>query len=205
MTIYSFYASISIFLAALRYISYFHTIYKGKTKPHAFSWFIWALAAGIGTFAQFSLNSGAAVWAIAFVSLSCFVIAVIGFVEGERSYTKSDWIAFLLSLLAIPLWQLTSNPLTAIFMVIFIESISSWPTVRKSFHAPETEPPLSWLLSGARYLFAILAIPEPTLSNLIYPVYLMLADMGLGVYILIRRHQLGHSIHEYAGNDMKKD
>ena len=81
---YFAFAVAAIVVATIRYGTYFHTIYQGKTKPHAFSWLLWGTVTGIGTFAQFSLEGGPSVWALGFVSATCLLIAVLAFFIGER-------------------------------------------------------------------------------------------------------------------------
>lgn len=193
-----FFALAAIALAAARYITYFVTIYQGKTKPHAFTWLLWGLVIGIGTLAQFELEGGPSAWALAFVSLSCLVVAFLSLFIGDRDYKKSDWVALFACCLAIPLWKLTNNPLAALAIIIVIDLLSYWPTVRKSYHKPETEPPISYVLAGMRYFLMLFAIPEPTWMLLVYPLFLMLTDWCFALYIVVRRIQLGHPPHEYA-------
>lgn len=195
---YLFFAIAAVILATVRYGTYFYTIYQGKTKPHAFSWLLWGAVTGVGTFAQFSLDAGPSAWALAFVSVTCLIIAGISFFIGEKDYTKSDWVALFVCFLAIPVWKLTNNPLAAIGIVILIDGLTYWPTVRKSFNKPQTEPPISYIFAGMRYGLMLFAVPEPTWENLIYPFFLMATDWCFAVYIVIRRYQLGHPLHEYA-------
>ena len=195
---YVIFAIAAVILATARYGTYFYTIYQGKTKPHAFSWLLWGTVTGVGTLAQFDLNAGPSAWALAFVSVTCLIIAGISFFIGERDYTKSDWFALIACILAIPVWKATQNPLAAIAIVIIIDALTYWPTIRKSFHKPQTEPPISFVFAGLRYFLMLFAVPDPSWENLIYPFFLMITDWGFAIYIVIRRYQLGYPLHEYA-------
>lgn len=195
---YLLFAIAAIIFSAARYATYFYTIYQGRTKPHAFSWLLWGVVTGIGTLAQFDLNAGPAAWALGFVSVTCLLIAGLSFFIGERHYTKSDWGALIACFFAIFLWKITQNPLMALFIVIVIDILTYWPTIRKSFYNPQTEPPISYGFAGMRYFLMLFAIPNPTWENLIYPFFLMSTDWGFAVYIVIRRTQLGYPLHEYA-------
>ena len=195
---YVAFAIAAVILATARYGTYFYTIYKGQTKPHAFSWLLWGTVTGVGTLAQFSLNGGPSAWALAFVSVTCLLIAVLSFFIGERDYTKSDWIALAVCLLAIPLWQYTKNPLAALALIMVIDALTYWPTVRKSFHKPDTEPPISYGFAGMRYFLMLFAVPDPAWQTLMYPFFLMVTDWGFAIYIVIRRWQMGYPLHEYA-------
>ena len=195
---YTFFAAAAIILATARYATYFHTIWKGETKPHAFSWLLWGSVTGVGALAQFDLNAGPSAWALSFVSITCLFIAFISFFIGARDYTKSDWFALAICLLAIPVWKVMQNPVAALFIIIAIDGLTYWPTIRKSFHKPQTEPPISYALAGMRYCLMLFAVPDPTWQNLMYPFFLMMTDWGFAIYIVIRRAQLGHPLHEYA-------
>jgi hypothetical protein len=107
-------------VATMRYGTYLWTIYKGETKPHAFSWLLWGIVTGIGTLAQFQLNGGPSAWALAFVSITCLMISVLSFFIGEKNYTKSDWFALIGCFVAITMWQATDNPMIARGIIILL-------------------------------------------------------------------------------------
>lgn len=198
MDSYSFFAFAAILVACLRYGTYFYTIHKGETKPHAFSWLLWGCVTGVGTFAQFSLGGGPSAWALAFVAVTCLLIAVLAFFIGTRDYSKSDWFALIVCFMAIPIWKLTDNPTLAILIVIVIDGLTYWPTIRKSYMRPDTEPPFSYFYAGSRYFLILFAVPDPTWETLAYPFFLMATDWCFAAYIMIRRWQLGMPIHEYS-------
>ena len=200
---YIFFAVAAVTLATIRYVTYFYSIWKGETKPHAFTWLLWGVVVGVGTLAQFELNTGPSAWALAFVSITCLMIAVLAFFIGERDYTKSDWVALISCFIAIPVWKMTQNPLAALAVVMVIDILSYWPTIRKSYHRPDTEPPISFFLAGLRYFLMLFAVSEPTWENLMYPFFLMAADWGFVLYIVVRRAQLGYPLHEYSKKHKK--
>lgn len=202
---YLIFAIAAVLLATARYGTYFYTIYQGKTKPHAFSWLLWGAVTGVGTFAQFDLNGGPSAWALAFVSVTCLLIAALSFFIGEREYKKSDWIALFACLLAIPAWKATNNPLMALFIIMAIDALTYWPTIRKSFYKPQTEPPISYGLAGMRYFLMLFAVPDPTWQTLMYPFFLMASDWGFAIYIVIRRVQLGYPAHEYVKENARQN
>jgi hypothetical protein len=195
--IHTFFAIAAIAMSIGRYGTYFYTIHQGKTKPHAFSWLLWGVVTGIGTVAQFSLNAGPSAYALGFVSITCLLIALLAYFIGTKDYTKSDWFALFACVCAIPVWQITQSPMAALAIIIVIDGLSYWPTIRKSFHHPETEPPISYLMAGTRYFLMLFAIPEPTWSNMLYPFFLMMTDWIYALFLIIRRKQLGFPVHEY--------
>jgi hypothetical protein len=189
---YEIFAALSIAMGTVRYGTYLWSIYQGKTHPHVYTWFNMGVITGIGTYAQFALGGGPSAWALAFVSAVCLLISFVSIFVGTRDITRSDAIAALGALLIIPVWKMTSNPVLALILVIAIDILSYYPTIRKSYHAPWSEPALSAFWSGVRYFFAILAVSKPGVDTLFYPVYLMLTDWGFMLYILWRRWAKRH-------------
>jgi hypothetical protein len=195
---YIIFAILAVMVATMRYGTYLWTIYKGETKPHAFSWLLWGIVTGIGTLAQFQLNGGPSAWALAFVSITCLMISVLSFFIGEKNYTKSDWFALIGCFVAITMWQATDNPMIALGIIIVIDCLTYWPTIRKSYLKPDTEPPVSYFFAGLRYFLILFAVPDVTWQTLMYPFFLMATDWGFGIYIIIRRAQLNMPLHEYS-------
>jgi hypothetical protein len=51
-------ALIAVAMTITGYFFYFRDIFASKTKPHAFSWLVWAVLTGIAFFGQLSDNAG---------------------------------------------------------------------------------------------------------------------------------------------------
>src|SRR5580658_926912 len=93
-----------LFSAVLTFVSYapyFCSLIKGQTKPHLFTWVIWALATGVVTAAQYKSGAGAGAWATGFTCLLTTIIAVAAIRNSEKNITPSDWGAFLRGLAAM--------------------------------------------------------------------------------------------------------
>ncbi|MGE3771256.1 MAG: hypothetical protein AB7G06_09950 [Bdellovibrionales bacterium] len=184
------FAGLAIVVAAVRYITYLWSIYQRKTRPHAFSWFLWGLVTGIGAAAQAQLNGGPSVWVLTVVAATCLFISVVAVFVGEKNITRSDKITFGGALAAIVVWQLTSSPILALVCVILVDCLSYWPTIRKSWNDPWGEPPGSYFWAGLRYFLALFAVPDAKISTLLYPAFLMASDWGCMIYFIWRRKVL---------------
>ena len=210
---YIFFAVLVVILTIIRYTIYLHTIYLGKTKPHAFTWLLWSLLIGIDAvfnsiaiIQQVSLDDGLFIYVLSFIVLICFLIyfliyfliSILGFYVGERRYTRSDWVAIFSCFFAIILWQALDDTIYSLTVLTLTVGISYLPTIRKSYHKPDTEPPISYFISGLRYVFLIFAIPDSIWEIGLYILFLIIADWGFTIYIMIRRMQLGYSLHEYS-------
>jgi hypothetical protein len=185
-----FFAFLGIMVSIIRYGTYIRSIFKGKTTPHVFSWLNWGIIVGIGAYAQFKLGGGPSAVVLCVVSSVCLLIAFIALFRGEKNITRTDWMAFTGALLAVPVWLATDNPVYAVLVLILIDMLSYYPTIRKSWHNPWGEPPGSYFWAGLRYFFALFAVPVFSPSNLFYPAFLMTGDWAFMLYVIWRRKRL---------------
>src|SRR3990167_9255905 len=119
-------------IAIYAYIPYFRNIFRGKTKPHAFSWFVWFLLTAIAFFAQVSDNAGPGAWVTGFTAVICFVIFIFGLKRGEKDIVWIDWLSLVGALLALGLWAITNEPLLSVILITLIDALGFVPTFRKS-------------------------------------------------------------------------
>jgi len=75
-------------------------------------------------FAQLSDKAGAGSWATGLSAAFCLDIGILALFRGEKHITRGDWIAFLTTFLAIPLWVVTSDLLWSVLLVTGIDAIA---------------------------------------------------------------------------------
>lgn len=178
-------------LAIAASIPYIITVIQGKTKPHLFSWLIWFLINVIAFSAQIADGAGPGAW----VTLTSALAALFVFILSLRIYksleiTRSDWIAFGLSLAGIPLWIATKEPLAAAVTVTIVNLLAYVPTIRKVWHAPHSENGLSFVLHTSKWGAGIFGLAQFNLTTLVYPVVIGLANAITTILIYYRRKSL---------------
>jgi len=181
---------LSFVIALIATGQYFVFTIRGKIKPHVFTWLVWGLVMGISAAARTADNAGPGAWAAWAVSASCLSIGVLAVFKGEKNITKSDIVAFVGALSAIPVWLVTNNPLMAVLIVTAIDLIGYYPTFRKSFHRPFEEATFNYFISNALHLLSLYANAHTSLTTTITPIAYFLANSCLVILILIRRRQL---------------
>ena len=186
-------------LGLLGYVPYFISMLRNKTKPHAFSWLVWGILTAIAYFAQTADGAGAGAWATGFTAIACFIIVLFAIFKGEKNITRSDWIAFLTALTAIPVWYATKDPLWAIVLITIIDMIAFYPTFRKSWHKPHEEEPLAYGISGLKFFIAILALENLTVTTALYPLSLVLMNWIFVTMVFWRRKAMAIPVHNITG------
>lgn len=175
---------IATLIACVSYVPYIRDIRRGKTKPHAFSWFIWALLAYIAGFAQIAGGGGVGAAVTLVTATISLWIAYIAFKDGSVKITLGDKLSLAAALFAIPLWIITKQPLLSVVIVSFIDVIGFWPTIRKSFRSPEQETISTHLLSTIKHCVTIAAQQKYNLVTVLYPASLAITT-GLFVLMLV--------------------
>lgn len=180
---------LAVALGLLGYVFYIRGILQDKVKPHAFTWFIWAILTTIAFVAQVISDGGAGAWVTGVTALFSFGFAVVGLGKSSRVFiTKSDWIFFIGALLTIPVWYFTGNPLWAVSIVTIIDAAAFAPTIRKAFFNPETENSWTYLLSGIKFVVSLFALKSFSVTTALYPGFLVFANFAF-VLLLVWRKQ----------------
>ena len=178
---------IAVIIGLLGYVFYIRGIIKGEVKPHAFTWSVWGVLTSIAFIAQVVEGGGPGAWVTGVTALMSFVFALIGLGASSRAYiVKSDWIFFISALITIPIWLLTGNPLWSVIIITVIDVVAFAPTFRKAFKHPNTENIWTYLLSGIKFIFGIWALESFTLTTVLYPASLIVANGAFVIMVLWR-------------------
>lgn len=183
-----FLSIIAIAITFIAFVPYIRSIHQGKTKPHMFSWIIWASVTFIIFLAQLSDKGGAGAWPIGVSGLITLYVAIIAYLKkSDIQITKKDRIFFLLAITALPIWYFTSNPLWAVVILTTIDLIGFAPTFRKAYHHPYEEQLLFFVLIAARNLISIMALENYSLTTILFPAATALACILFIQITMIRR------------------
>jgi hypothetical protein len=177
---------------------YLFAVLRKKTKPHAFTWFVWALLTGIAFAVQFSKDAGPGLWVTGFTALGCFIIFLFSLRVTDKDIAKSDWVAFVIALVALGIWALTKQPLWSIILISGIDAIAFYPTFRKSWAKPEQENLTAFIVGGLKFLVSIVALESFSLTTYLYPATIAFMNLAFAVMLIMRRKALSTKVPSYA-------
>ena len=187
MSMKEFLGAVAVIIGFIGYVPYFKTIFSGKTKPHAFTWFVWGTLTAIAFASQLAGNGGAGAWVTGFTALVSFTIFGLALFKGVKDFPLADWLCLAGCVVATLLWALTNSPLVAVILITIIDAVAFMPTIRKSSHNPTSEPQITYVLSGLKFIVGIIALTEFSITTVLYPASLVVANFGFVVMLAIRR------------------
>ncbi len=190
MDIKTVFAIAGIAVGYASYIPYIREIWAGTTRPHLYTWLVWTLTfgiAGAGVIQGGSLLVGAGIVGGALIMT---YITWLSLWNGTTDITMSDRIALAAALIACGLWIFFDNPVAAILFATGIDLVGYFPTMRKSWHAPEDESVTAWTGYVVSYTLAIAGLRTYNFFTLTYLLMTALASLVLLIEILVRKRIL---------------
>ena len=184
------FAIIAIAIGFVSYIPYFKDTFAGRTKPHMFTWFIWAVLEGTAFFAQASKGAGAGAWVTGTTSILCVSVFLVSLSRGEKKITFGDKLSLAGAVLGVVLWYFSRNALTAVILVSITDFFGFIPTFRKSYFKPYEETVKLYVMSAIKLIFALLALKSFNLTTALYPASLILVNAAFVIMTVIRRKSL---------------
>ena len=181
---------LSLFFVVLSGAPYIWSVLKKKTRPHIFTWIIWGSVSAIAAAAQYAGNAGPGAWAAGMSAVFSLATALLALPYGERSITRSDWVAFIGGLSAILAWYCTADPLIATILATLIDAMAYYPTFRKSYAKPQEEMVFSYLISNVKHIASMFAMMEYSMTTLLYPTVLFSMNSALIIMLAWRRISL---------------
>ena len=180
-------ASLITFIA---YVPYIVNIFRNKTKPHTFSWFVWSLLTVISFFSQIAGGAGPGAWLMGTTAIICFLVFILGLKKGTKDIQRIDWISFVGALAAMILWIATKTPLLSVILVTITDAFAFLPTIRKSFNRPYEETLIFYFINVAKFILGLLALQKFSVITALYPLYLLFANGFFVIFLYIRRKQV---------------
>jgi len=178
---------IAIVLTFIAYAPYFRDLLKGKTKPHIFSWFIWAIVTSIIYALQVSAGAGLGSLVTLAVAVISLLIFILGFKNGNKNIKKIDIVFLVLALLAIPLWLVIDQPVLSIILLSTIDMLGFAPTVRKSWDDPYSETLSLYTITTFRHGLSIFALANYNIVTLLFPTTWVIANALFSIMLIVRR------------------
>ncbi len=155
---------------------------------------MWASLTAIAFAGQVVEGGGPGAWVTGFTAAVSFVIFGYALWQGQKDITAVDWLSLAGAALALVLWAVTDSPLLAVLLITVIDALGFLPTFRKSFSRWDEETAVTYTLSGLKFVVAIFALEQLTVTTWLYPSSLVLMNALFVGMVLVRRRQLAPAL-----------
>jgi hypothetical protein len=181
----------AIVLTFAIFVPYIRSIRNGLTKPHVFSWVIWALGTFVVFLAQLADSGGLGAWPIGVSGLISAYIAILAYrKQSDLAITQTDWVFLIIALAALPCWFFTSDPLWAVVILTGLDLAGFGPTFRSAYFRPHDERMGFYFLGSVRNLLSVLALEHYSLTTVLFPAAVGIACALFVAMVAYRRGRL---------------
>lgn len=163
---------------------------NGPTRPHPLSWGIWTGLGFLGAVSTTVAGGGASVVVLYTAAALTLLVFVVALRQHDSRISRSELWPIVPAAAGLILWIVSRDPLAASIGVVVADSSAGWPTLRKTWREPRSEPPLLWAIDSFAFLLGCLSVSSSTAAAMLYPVYLTLACGLIALVAWLRR---GHA------------
>jgi len=178
---------IAAVMAIAAHVPYVADIIRRKTKPHVFTWLIWAMLTLFVFFGQWERGAGPGSWSTMVAGSISIFVAILSLKYGTKDITKLDKVFFGTALISIIPWYLTKDPTISVLLLTGIDGAAFIPTIRKTANDPSSETLFTYALNVPRHAISIAAIAQYNAATYIYPSMLVIMNVAVVITIVLFR------------------
>lgn len=178
---------IAIIIGFIGYIPYLYDMFRGRTKPHIFTWTIWVLLEFTSFGIQIKNGAGAGSWVTFFSALVALIVVIYAFKYRNLTISKIDWVCFMGAIISLILWLLFNQPLVAVILLVLTDLFAFIPTFRKTWDLPRDETLFEYAMASLKFIVAFFAFSSFSIVMVMYPAYLIVANTTFVIFTIIRR------------------
>ena len=186
-----YYASMSVyilitgFLAGISSLLYIISILRGKNKPQRITRFVVFGTILLGTFALYANHDWPTFWLNVVYCVSNLLIFLLSIKYGMGGWAKTDIACLVISGIGILIWQITSEPLLALFASIFANIIGNIPALLKTYKFPKTETWIYYFLGIFANGIILFAQKSFSFGKYVFPIYIVLLNTTF-LFLILR-------------------
>lgn len=186
MDIHYIAASLSALLTVVAVVPYIWDMLRGTTRPNIVSWGLWLLVQSIFAVGQFAEGASLSIVLPIVEVFTVGLVVILGLVGyGYKKYGPLDILCLLLALGAIALWQITNDPMVALWMSVAADLVAAVPTLVKAYKDPESETISTYFLVVLSAIAAGFSSTIINIPNLLWPIYIFSVNGAVVVLVFL--------------------
>lgn len=180
-------ALVAACLAIVGNLPYLRDIVRGTVKPHPYTWLVWTLVSGIVFFGQLAKGAGVGALPTAASELFTVVIFLFSLRYGFRDISHVDTLFLGLALVGVGAWIATDDPTVSVIIAVSIDAVAFVPTLRKTWHQPDTENPILFVTNVVRHVLALFSLEAYNIATMLHSLVMVCINTLMSGIILVRR------------------
>lgn len=158
-------------LGIVAYIPYLIDMFRGKNKPHLYTWISFFLVTAVVSYIQFIGGGGVGTIPTVVTAIIDFIILFYCFRYGTKDMVFMDKVCLTISIIGIFTFSIFHTlPIFSLIILIIAEVISFIPTFRKTKNDPYSESLTSYYLTLLKIILILIALQNYNLLTTSYPV-----------------------------------
>jgi hypothetical protein len=181
--------------------AYLAHVLRGSARPHPVSWGIWAILGVLGTASTAAAGAGPTVIVLAVTAGVEVFVFVAALHSAPVSVSARELWPLAPALIGALVWIGVHDPLAGALGVVTADLGGVWPTLKKTWIDPRSEPPLLWAGGAVAFLLGCLGVRTVALASLLYPAYLAASNTLIAGVAWYRRDRGPSARIQTAGID----
>ena len=177
-------------ISTVGFFLYLRDMLKGKTKPHMFTWLIWAIMGYIGFGIQVAYDAGIASLVMLWFSIVPTFVFFYTLKSSQKDIALVDYFSLAGAFIALSFWLFLDMAFISVLLLLTIDYLAYFPTFRKCYKKPFEETVILFVLVNFWYIASIITLDNLVFENYGYPLWLFIINTIFVSFVLIRRHQL---------------
>ncbi len=179
-------AIIAALLAVAGNLPYLWDIFKGRVKPHPYTWLVWSIVSCTVFFGMLAKGAGIGALPTAAAEIFTIIIFLFSLKYGFKDIAKIDTIFLVVALAGLIPWVLTSDPTLSVAIAVGIDLTAFVPTLRKTWAHSSTETPVLYSSNVLRHILALFSLQTYNIATTLHSIAMIAANSAMVGMILTR-------------------
>jgi hypothetical protein len=181
--------ALSVAIALFSYALYVWKTFRAHARPHPLSWLIFGMLSGTGFLIQLDQSAGAGSWVMGVTAAVCFMLCLIGFWQGERTFPWYEWAFLAAAAIVFAFYLWSQQPAASAMLASVVNVLGFGPTLTKAWSRPHSDSASTFMLNGLKFVPSLLAMDSVTIATCVLPASLVVTNLAVALIIYMRRKQ----------------
>ena len=179
--------ALSVAIALFSYGLYVWKTFRAHARPHPLSWLIFGVLSATGFLIQLDQSAGAGSWVMGVTAAVFFMLCLIGFWQGERTFPWYEWAFLATAAIVFAFYLWSQQPAASAILASIVNVLGFGPTLTKVWARPHSDSASTFTLNGLKFVPSLFTMDSVTVATCVLPASLVLTNLAVALVIFARR------------------